>query len=486
MKAGFCEADITPEIGMEWPGGYGKAYVKSIRDPLKVRAAVFDDGAERVAFAGLDTLTIQSRRAVAEIREGVERATGIPGDHVMLAASHTHMGGPFHGPLPSDFKDAPPLVRDLLANHTTIADPIYCERVIRQTSAAIVEADRRREKARLSAGSGIEDQVAFNRRFRMKSGRAYTHPGKGNPDILEPAGPMDPEVGVLAAWNTSGDLLGCVVNYACHGTTMGGGASPDWIYYLAKTIKDTMGQRVVPVFLNGACGDVTQVDNLSLREAEFGERWGRLVGTRVGAEALKVLVTAQPGDLAPVAAASATLTIKRRAPSKTRIEQSVALVEKGLASGEKNTDWTFAKELVILDYLVHKEPEAQVEVQAIQVGPAIFLSTPAEYFCQYGLDIKKGSSFPFTYVVELANGCVGYVPTEDAFSPSGGGYETVLTSYSNLRKEAGTMIARACLELANRFQAGSVPQPPKARTPSEKADAAEYTWDYGVLGPDLE
>jgi len=54
-------------------------------------------------------------------------------------------------------------------------------------------------------------------------------------------------------------------------------------------------------------------------------------------------------------------------------------------------------------------PEAEVEVQAIQVGPVVLVSNPSEYFVQYGLEIKKGSKFPFTFPVELANGCTGYV-----------------------------------------------------------------------------
>ena len=107
------------------------------------------------------------------------------------------------------------------------------------------------------------------------------------------------------------------------------------------------------------------------------------------------------------------------------------------------------------------------------------MSNPAEYFCQLGLDIKAGSPFPFTFPVSLANGIIGYVPTEEALGPNGGGYETRLTSYTNLEVKAGTKIANACIRLAKSITPGAVPEPPKAQ-PFVKS------WEYGSVPPELK
>ena len=298
LRVGFAERDITPEIGMEQPGGYGKAFHRQIHDPCKVRAVVFDDGKTRVALVGVDALIVR-RQLVEPVRKEIQRevrhrARGDPDRRLALALLRPDRHGPARRVRPRLAAGQDAGLREVVLRRRQVP----ADRSTSSIVEAVCEADARRAEARCGVGAGIEDKVAFNRRFRMKNGLSYTHPGKGNPDIVEPAGPIDPQVGVIGVWDRQGKLLGCVVNFACHATTRApGGISANWIYYMEQTIRGAFGPDVVVVFLQGACGDVTQVDNLS--PTARSPSVGRLVGGRVGAEAVKVLLSMAPRHARP-------------------------------------------------------------------------------------------------------------------------------------------------------------------------------------------
>jgi neutral ceramidase len=342
-----------------------------------------------------------------------------------------------------------------------------------------VWADKTKVPASVGFGTGHEDKVSFNRRMKMKNGLAYSHPGPGNPDIVGYAGPIDPQVGVIAAWDLNGTLLGTIVNFACHATTSPGGISANWIQYLEQSIQGALQTRTPVVFLQGACGDITQVDNLSPYQRPGPEEWSKLVGGRVGAEAVKVILSMPKTKDVTLDAKQKVWPIKRRIPSPETVQKSLEIVEKGKNPLDP-TEWTFAKEIVMLDALVKKEPACEVEVQAIQVGPVVCVSNPAEYFVENGLRIKKDSGFPMTFPTELANGCTGYVPTEEAFGPNGGGYETRLTYYSNLEVTAGTQMADVGIELSKQMTPDKMPEPLKS------LPFAGKPWTYGAVPPQLK
>jgi neutral ceramidase len=63
-----------------------------------------------------------------------------------------------------------------------------------------------------------------------------------------------------------------------------------------------------------------------------------------------------------------------------------------------------------------------IELQGVRVGDALFVAVPAEVFVEIGLRLKRNSPHK-TFIVGLANGYIGYLPTREAHAA--GGYEVV-------------------------------------------------------------
>ena len=188
MKAGFCQLDITPPLGSESPGFFEKRIFWDVHDPLYVKAAVFEDRGSRVALVGVDSLSIKAS-TVRAARQMAERITGIPAGNIMVAATHDHQGGPtveWAGDREGVLRSARDrsLIERLLAT-APAADPSYLELVSKRVASAVALADKHKVEAFCAVGVGKEESVSFNRRFRMRNGRQMTHPGKGNPDIVE-------------------------------------------------------------------------------------------------------------------------------------------------------------------------------------------------------------------------------------------------------------------------------------------------------------
>ena len=91
--------------------------------------------------------------------------------------------------------------------------------------------------------------------------------------------------------------------------------------------------------------------------------------------------------------------------------------------------------------------EADVQVISFCDDVAI-VALPGEIFVELGLAIKKASPFKHTFIAELANGSIGYVPNHEAYPQ--GNYEVV-----SARGAAGTgeTITGTALKLLNEVKA---------------------------------
>src|SRR5580704_1273854 len=101
LQVGFGVGDITPDVGMEMPGGFFKRQGKGVRDKLLASACVVHDGDKTVALVGLDALFI-TKPTVDAARRLIAKTTKVPGDSVLIGANHTHSGGPVANCLGSD------------------------------------------------------------------------------------------------------------------------------------------------------------------------------------------------------------------------------------------------------------------------------------------------------------------------------------------------------------------------------------------------
>jgi neutral ceramidase len=423
LHIGFGIGDITPQPGMEMPGGFFKRTGKGVRDKLLAVACVVYDGTTPVALVGIDALFI-GRPTVDSARRLIQGKTKIPAENVLIGANHTHSGGPVVSCLGCD------------------ENPAYTEQLAKAIAQAVGDAWNSLHAAELGIATGKEDGISFNRRFLMRDGREITHPGKpGSPHhsaIVAPAGPIDPDVGVLAVRNPRQAITGIVVHFACHSTVVGGDLfSPDYAGYLRKHLKARYGD--VPVcFLLGPCGDITQVDNMSTAR-ESGPEYADLMGQRLAAEAIRVIGRMTWLKEAPTAATTETVPIAIRSEPDTDAERPPY----GLGSGDK-VDEVYASERKLVAEERKKTPRLPCEVQALRIGPLGIATNGAEYFVEHGLRIKKCSPLAHTWVVSLANEWIGYVPTAQAFV--GGGYEPRTARSSKLAPEAGQRLLEAALK----------------------------------------
>jgi hypothetical protein len=426
LQVGFGVGDVTPQVGMDIPGGFYPHPSKGVLDPLLASACVVYDGATPVALVGLDAIAIE-KSLVRRVREAIAAATKIPPANVLIACNHTHEGGP------------------TLAVAYEVDNAAYIDLVAKGITDAVISAWNSLHAAEIGIGTGRQEGIAFNRRFLMRDGREITHPGKpGTPhhdDIIEPAGPVDPDVGVLAARGPDGSILGVVVHFGCHSTVVGGDRfSPDYCGYLRKHLKSRYGESTPVVFLLGPCGDVTQVDNQATSR-DFGVDHADMMGRLLAGEAIRTIGRMTWLKDAPVAVETETAPCAIRPDPDPDAEKPPY----GLGS---SWDEQFAKGRASVAEERRRTPVLPCEVQGIRIGPLGIATSGSELFCDLGLRIKACSPLQPTWVVELANEYIGYVPTPQAFV--GGGYEPRTARSSKLAIDAGQRLIEASLRALGR------------------------------------
>jgi neutral ceramidase len=420
LQAGFHEADISPR---SFPARTYWSSADALLDPLFAHAAVFRDDATVIAFLSLDVVIVE-REYVERIRERVSRACPIPADCLMVCATHNH---------------ACPAVVD---RPWSKKDEAYLADMVERGAEAVIAAYRGLVPVEIGTGTCFESRVSFNRRFLLKNGSVISQPSRAivDRDVLAGEGIVDPEVGVLCVRDGSRNIIGLLVNFACHAVHLMGSLSAGFPGVLCDRLKEAYGRDVVCVFLNGACGNVIHKNYADPGHEDTKEK----IGSVLADDVKRIVQTLSYSGRETLAAASCRVAIRYR--EIDGLERNLHnLAPFNVFPGLIQNGW-YAWSLAKLKELHAGSAHEEAELQALKIGRTVFGAVPAEYFSQHALRIKEQSAAAETFVVSLANGWLGYIPHKEAFDRIGG-HESTWCLSSRMEPEAGDRLADALLDL---------------------------------------
>ena len=256
VRCGAAAVDITPlRFPVSMTGGFQDRLAMQAHDRLHARGVVLDDGTTRIALVICDSCLI-TRDIYDESKAAASKATGIPVNRILTAATHTHSA---------------PTAVPLAQCH---ADPEYVRHLTRQITQAIVEADSRLAPAEIGWGVAQVPEEVSNRRWFVKpqalqpnpfgeSGdQVRTNPPRGVGLLIKPAGPVDPNVTFLSVQNIKRQPVSLLANYGLHyvGDIPSGQLSADYFGEFARQIAGRFQTEAASDFVgmmsNGASGDV--------------------------------------------------------------------------------------------------------------------------------------------------------------------------------------------------------------------------------------
>ncbi len=414
MTAGTGQVKITPPDGTPMAGYYYERGSTGVHDDLWAKALVMEAGGQRVALVTCDLINL-TRRVVGESKRLIEQQTGLKAHQVMISATHAHTGPVVAGGSSRyDMAAAPGGKADAYAMGLP-------ERIAESVRLALASM----KPARVFAGAGSENLLAFNRRFHMTDGTVGWNPGKKNPKIVRPAGPIDPEVPVVYLQTEDGRPLVTYVNYAMHLDTVGGTeVSADFPYTLSTLLTGAKGGAMMTMFTMGCSGNVNHID-VSHATPQKGHQEAERIGTILAGEVMKTWARASPAEAAALRSKTETVQLPL-APHKP---EDVAWAKEVAARFGKPNAAPFldmVKAFRVLDVDARQGRPLEAEVQVVALGKEVaWVGLPGEIFVELGLAIKRSSPFTRTIVVSLANDNLGYIPNGKAYAE--GNYEVVST-----------------------------------------------------------
>ncbi len=405
MIAGVAKIDITPDYNVWMDGMLRTGKSTGVHDPIFARAFVISGSESRAdSFAVISMDVCELTTASADLyRQSLSDSTGIPAHHIILAASHTHSG---------------PATLGFFNNTETE----YVDALTGKLASLLSEALDNAIPVSVGYASGCEDTISHYRRFLDDDGKVVMI-WESDPSVhpMTVQGVIDPEVGVLKVVDAANPytVVCTLFNHAGHPNVMSGDnylLSADYPGVTQRLLEERVGGTAL--FTNGAQGTM-DIDNWKYRDWDGMEYIGKTLADAVYATA----ETISTSDSVSVRGSSVEYDLPARKVTDKELAWADAIIEITGGKVEAVADGVGDdyKALIYREMRAVQDQPIPVMQTCFAIGDAAFISFPGELFTEIGMKIKAESPFKHTFIIGLANGCVGYVPTKESITQ--GGYE---------------------------------------------------------------
>ncbi|GIW96088.1 MAG: hypothetical protein KatS3mg110_4129 [Pirellulaceae bacterium] len=436
LQAAAAIVDVTPvNLPVLVNGGMLSRTIDRVNTPVQARCLALSDGKETVVIVVVDSC-MMPRALLDEVKQVASSQTGIPPDHMLISATHTHSAPASMGCLGTD------------------ADPGYVPYLKRRLVEAIVEVSKNLEPARIGFSRADAARYTATRRWIRRPDRiaedplgnltvrANMHAARNPDDVTGQAGPEDPELSLIAVQSRDGRPLAVLANFSMHyyGDR---DISADYFGRFCEQLKQRIApdSRFVAIMSQGCSGDIWMRDYSLPVDQQLPTQSIDQYASELADIAWKAYQQASFQDDVQIRMLERRLPMRYRVPDKQRLEWARQIVQQMADRLPSNTTEVYAREQLFLN----EWQQTEVVVQALCVGSIAIATTPCETYALTGLKIKAASPLPDTMVIELANGGDGYIPPPEQHLL--GGYNTWPARSAGLEVTAEPRIAEACIEL---------------------------------------
>lgn len=485
LKFGWSETDITPKQKIALDGEFFERATNEVETPITVTALAIEANGEQAILCSCDVIGITSE-LVESVRERITN-TDINRDNIIISSVHIHNSYTYRAKSP--LKKSPSRALNMLgafmpedceyipeAESTDVMTPDDAFEFLADAIAKTIDsAWENRAVGGYAAGFG-RAAIGMNRRVCYSDGSAKMWGDVDTATFTTLEGGNDSGIEMLFIYDENDKMSGIVANIACPAQVMEQRSviSSDYWGKVKILLREKYGQDFMLLPICSAAGDQCPRDLVRWVEPEtpikdpnvirndpkfrradpsmFDVKGTWKIGRRIVNEIeMAIEEIDEIKQCAEFKHSTKNLSLPlRRVTDAEKIASENRIRE--FFKGRTRLDYMDSAELYVHTGTLQRYEvqeycnTVETEIHAVRLGDVVFVTNPFELFLDYGNQIRARSAAAQTFIAQLTNGSLAYLPTKEA---QDAGHYSAYVSSGYVGHEGGELLVSATLDMIN-------------------------------------